>query len=72
MELVMKPDSTAKEKRKDLDYLLQGIDLTAIDLDIQISKGSRNIQKLFWLICALLSIGMTCITFFYLHQYKYI
>jgi hypothetical protein len=68
----MRQDSTAKEKRNDLDYLLQGIDLNAIALEISISKATRNIQKLFWLICVLLSIGMTGITLLYLHHYKYI
>jgi hypothetical protein len=65
-------ESTAKRKRKDLEYLLQGIDLTAIDLDIEISKDSRKIKRLFGLICSLISIGFLCIIFLFLHKYKYI
>ncbi|MDI9235139.1 hypothetical protein [Limnohabitans lacus] len=69
---VMELESTVHKKRKDLEYLLQGIDLNAIELEIAIRNGSRKIERLFWLICTLLSVGFTSIALHYLHQYKYI
>jgi GH25 family lysozyme M1 (1,4-beta-N-acetylmuramidase) len=68
----MVDDSKVKEKRKNLEYLLQGIDLNAIQLNIDIAKGSRKIEIIFWFICALLSIGFLSIIILFLHQYKYI
>ncbi|PUE62895.1 hypothetical protein B9Z45_02185 [Limnohabitans sp. 2KL-17] len=61
-----------KNKKKNLEYLLKGIDLNAIQLNIDIAKDSRNIERLFWFICVLLSIGLTCIIYIFLHHYKYI
>lgn len=69
---VMAIESTIKTKRKDLEYLLQGIDLNAIQLNIDIANGTRKIEKLFWLACGLISIGFLCSIFLFFHQYKYI
>lgn len=68
----MEIETKVKTKRKDLDYLLQSIDLKAIQLNIDIAKGSRKIERLFWFICVLISIGFLCIIFLYLRQYKYV
>lgn len=61
-----------KNKKKDLEYLLKGIDLKSIQLEIDIRNGSRKVEKLFWLICILFATGLLCIIFLFLHQYKYI
>lgn len=75
MENKIKPapvDDKSKSNKKDIEYLLKGIDLKSIHLEIDIRNGSRKVEKLFWFICALFSIGFMCIIFLYLHQYKYI
>lgn len=55
-----------------LEDLLQGIDLNAIELNIAIRNGSLKIERLFWFICILFSIGMLLIIFLCLHLHKYI
>ena len=62
----------AKSKKNELDYLLQGIDLNAIGLKIEISNGTKRINKLFYFICLLFSIGILCILILCLHSYKYL
>nr|CBA26539.1 hypothetical protein Csp_E36270 [Curvibacter putative symbiont of Hydra magnipapillata] len=61
-----------KNKKKDLEYLLKGIDLKSIQLEIDIRNGSKKVENLFWLICILFATGSLCIIFLFLHQYKYI
>ncbi len=61
-----------KNKKKDIEYLLKGIDLNAIQLEIDIRNGSRKVEKLFWFICVLFATGLMCIIFHFLHQYKHI
>ena len=68
----MEQRNKINKKQKDLEYLLQGIDLNAIELKIEIGRGSRKVEILFWFICILFLFGFISIIALSLYQYKYI